>query len=65
MDMASENNDTVAELEHDSTIVEQGNESGSGRGRGRRGRGHTIAGALKKRGAGSEGSSSGRLVSNA
>ncbi|KAH9705023.1 BED-type domain-containing protein [Citrus sinensis] len=59
MDMAAENNDTVAELEPDSTTVEQGGGSGSGRGRGRRGRGNTTAGA------GSEGSSSGRLVSDA
>ncbi|KAH9762358.1 BED-type domain-containing protein [Citrus sinensis] len=65
MDMAAENNDTAAELEHDSTTVEQGGGSRSGRGRGRRGRGNTTAGASKKRGAGSEGSSSGRLVSDA
>ena len=65
MDMAAENNDTAAELEHDSTTVEQGGRCGSGRGRGRRGRGNTTAGASKKRGAGSEGSSSGRLVSDA
>ncbi|KAH9673290.1 BED-type domain-containing protein [Citrus sinensis] len=65
MDMAAENNDTAAELEHDSTTVEQGGGCGSGRGRGRRGMGNTTAGASKKRGAGSEGSSSGRLVSDA
>ncbi|KAK9198068.1 hypothetical protein WN944_013251 [Citrus x changshan-huyou] len=65
MDMAAENNDTVAELEPDSTTVEHGGGSGSGSGRGRRGRGNTTAGASKKRGAGSEGSSSGRLVSDA
>ena len=63
MDMAAENNDTTAELEPDSTTVEQG--GGSGSGRGRRGRGNTTAGASKKRGAGNEGSSSGRLVSDA
>ncbi|KAK9225233.1 hypothetical protein WN943_010274 [Citrus x changshan-huyou] len=38
MDMAAENNDTAAELEPDSTTVEQGGGSGSGRGRGCRGR---------------------------
>ena len=43
MDMAVENNDTAAELEPDSTTVEQG--GGSGSGRGRRGRGNTTAGA--------------------
>ncbi|KAK9189984.1 hypothetical protein WN943_018584 [Citrus x changshan-huyou] len=53
MDMAAENNDTAAGLEPDSTTVEQGGGSGSGR----RGRGNTTAGASKKRGTGSEGSS--------
>ncbi|KAK9214588.1 hypothetical protein WN944_006581 [Citrus x changshan-huyou] len=60
VDMAAENNDIAVELEPDSTIVEQGSESGSGHGRGRRGRGNTTTGASKKRGAGSEGSSSSR-----
>ncbi|KAH9650690.1 BED-type domain-containing protein [Citrus sinensis] len=40
MDMAAENNDTAAELEPDSTTVEQG--GGSGRGRGRRGKDGTT-----------------------
>ena len=65
VDMAAENNDIAVELEPDSTTVEQGSESGSGHGRGRRGRGNTTIGASKKRGAGSEGSSSSRLVSDA
>ena len=65
MDMAVENNNTATELEPDSTTIEQGGGSGSGRGRGRRGRGITTTGASKKRGIGSEGSSLGRLVSDA
>ena len=48
MDMATENNDTAAELEPDSTIVEYGSGSGSGSGRGRGRRGNTTTVASKK-----------------
>ena len=61
MDMAIENNDTTAELELDSTTIEQGSGSGSGSGR----RGNTTVVASKERGVGSEGSSSSRLVFDA